>query len=139
MPILFSYSVGKILDRNLENLLTYKLIDLSIDGYYFYMDFENGYCLKAWDTNKWYAWMCRGSISRNGELIFEWCEDRPRRRTFRRFRRLYRKYSKSSVGRSRSKIETKLENKKEEIQKSWVDNLEEHKKFLEEFRQDNEA
>lgn len=84
----FTYTVGGILDVALSNLIkNYEITDYSnCDEYYFVLTFvekNSGktITMKAWDSNKWYAWMSEGSfIFEDGKMVM-WKDCRPRRKT----------------------------------------------------------
>ena len=141
------------IDQYLSNLFTYQITAIEEGVHYFYITFENKYRLEAWNANKYYAWMFQGKIYdlekvKNKEItleisnqtpIYSWYNTRPGRKWLRRFFKILKKNRKTSLPALPKKEEILIPKKEEskEVQNlDWLTNLADHKKFIEEYRND---
>lgn len=88
-----NYGVSEELDTVLrEALNTLKLEKAEYGEYYVTLHFEGGVSIKAWDENRYFAWLVRGSVEKDGETILRWDGVRPRRRTMNRLLKLLKRH-----------------------------------------------
>lgn len=89
----FDYEVSEELDAVLRKALnTRKLEKAEYDEYYVTLHFEGGVRIKAWDVNRYFAWLARGSVEKDGETILRWDGARPRRKTMNRLLKLLERH-----------------------------------------------
>ena len=89
----FNYVVSEELDAVLsETLNTRKLEKAEYDGYYVTLHFEGGVSIKAWNENRYFAWLASGTVEKDGETILRWDGARPRRRTMNRLLKLLERH-----------------------------------------------
>lgn len=89
----FNHEVSEELDAVLrETLNTRKLEKAEYGEYYVTLHFEGGVRIKAWDENRYFAWLARGTVEKYGETILRWDGARPRRRTMNRLLKLLKRH-----------------------------------------------
>lgn len=68
-----NYDLDRDLDRTLSQAIDEGRI-LRVEEYYIYL-FANDRIYRIWNTNRWYAWMCRGDVSDlAGNVVNTWNE-----------------------------------------------------------------
>lgn len=88
--------VDELLDSLLSNLIENKtIIDVKDEDYYLYIEFSNGVIANMWNANRYYAWLCIGTISENNSVIYKWNYARPRKKTMRKLRKKLRDFYKN--------------------------------------------
>lgn len=86
----FNHGVDIVLDTLLNKILdSNRITDYIEERCHFTIEFEDGTTVKAWNNNKWYAWMCIGEIKISDNkntcnYTYKWNDKRPKRKTMNR-------------------------------------------------------
>jgi hypothetical protein len=77
----YNYPVNQALDDHLNDLLSMPITDITQGEHEILIVFQGLATLRAWNANRFYAWLHRGSIAVSGKEVFTWYEARPRAKT----------------------------------------------------------
>lgn len=93
---IMNHGVDETLDSLLSNIIDNKtIIDVKVKYLYLCIEFSNGIIADVWNANRYYAWLCIGTISENNSVIYKWNYARPRKKTMRKLRRKLRDFYKN--------------------------------------------
>lgn len=96
---LFNYQVSENLDEAFKKIISeHKLIKIEYSRNFFIrLFFDGGIEIETWNANKYYAWLSRGYIEKDGNTILSWDGERPKRRTMNKLIKAIKKYTQEKI------------------------------------------